>query len=688
MIRLVSTFLAGVVLMVAGASAQSTIISETMGTVGGTTAIATHELNDGFDNDALSMSSGGVAAAADIRATSVSAGYTNSAGLPASGSANIFFTVGLERGFAIEGINTAPYSDITLEFGYRKEAANSNSTFAVEWSTNSGAAWNTVTVSNLPAATASTGWYLLSAGLPPEAASASLSIRWVRAAVGANSMRMDDVLLRGNSATAPDVEVTTINATVPFETATYDVDGTADANVVGALTWTNGLTGGSATIPVAANWNIPGIALGVGTNVITVSGTNSSGLADADSVTVIRLPAPQTNVVFASAAQSVSEVAAVVTVTVFKTVADGNVSGELALSGSASETVDYTISATNFTMNGATTSATVEVTILDDGDFESAETVVLTLANVTGGSIASPSVFTLTINPNDAPPLPNGPIWINEFNYDDPGADSNEFVEVAGPAGTDLSAYTILLINGPDGTTYGAIPLSGTIDDEGCGFGAVSFAAPGIQNGSPDGIAIVSNGTTFIQFISYEGVFFATNGLLSVEVGGESGAGEDALQLTGSGDTYADFTWTTNTFSAGSLNPGQSILPCGGSGFSQEQEDWIVANWGSLGAYPGDEVDSDLDGYLNIEEFVAGTEPINEDSFFIVNNLTTSGGASVVVTPSVTGRLYDVEANANLISGSWTVIATNVPGTGASLSIPDTAGATSQSYRVVVELAP
>jgi hypothetical protein len=681
-------FLAGIVLMAAGASAQSTIMSETMGSVGGTTTIASHELANGFDNDALNMASGGVAGAADIRATSVSSGYTNSAGLPASGSANVFFTAGLERGFGIEGINTAPYGDLTLEFGYRKEAAASNSVFAVEWSTNSGAAWNSVTVSNLPAPNASTGWYLLSAGLPPEAASANLSLRWVRAAVGASSMRVDDVLLRGTSANAPDVEVTPINTTVPFETATYDVDGTANTNVVGQLTWTNSLTGGSATIPVAANWNIPGIALGVGTNVITVSGTNNSGLADADSVTVIRLPAPLTNVVFASAAQSVQEVAAVVTVTVFKTVADGNVSGELALSGSASETLDFTISSTNFTMNGATTSATVQITILDDGDFELAETVVLTLANVIGGTIGSPSVFTLTINPNDAPPLPNAPIWINEFNYDDPGADSNEFVEVAGPAGLDLSAYTLLLVNGPDGTTYGTIPLSGTIDDEGCGFGAVSFAAPSIQNGTPDGIAIVSNGTTFIQFISYEGAFVMTNGLLSVDVGVDPGNGEDALQLIGSGDAYADFTWTTNTFSAGSLNPGQSILPCGGSGFSQEQEDWIVANWGSIGAYPGDGVDSDVDGYLNVEEFIAGTVPTNSASFFEVSNLTASGSPSVVIAPSLTGRVYDVEANANLISGSWTVIATNVPGTGASLSIPDTAGATSQSYRVVVELAP
>jgi hypothetical protein len=82
-------------------------------------------------------------------------------------------------------------------------------------------------------------------------------------------------------------------------------------------------------------------------------------------------------------------------------------------------------------------------------------------------------------------------VWINEFHYENVGGDVGEFVEVAGLAGTDLSAWQLVLYRG-NGTVYNTIPLSLMIPDEGCGFGAVAFNLPtdGIQNG-PDGIALV-----------------------------------------------------------------------------------------------------------------------------------------------------------------------------------------------------
>ena len=113
-----------------------------------------------------------------------------------------------------------------------------------------------------------------------------------------------------------------------------------------------------------------------------------------------------TNVLFTASAASVAESIGTYTVTVYKTLADGNVSGNVALSGTATEGGgnDYTVDTTNFTMNGATTSATFVVTVNDDGSVESSETVILTLANVTGGTVVSPSEFTLTITDNDVPP--------------------------------------------------------------------------------------------------------------------------------------------------------------------------------------------------------------------------------------------------------------------------------------------
>lgn len=100
-------------------------------------------------------------------------------------------------------------------------------------------------------------------------------------------------------------------------------------------------------------------------------------------------------------------------------------------------------------------------------------------------------------------------VYINEIHYDNVGTDVGEFVEVAGPAGTDLSLYTITLYNGSNNAVYQTISLSGTIDNEGSGVGAVSFDATGIQNGAPDAIALSKTGSTSVQYISYEGVMSA-----------------------------------------------------------------------------------------------------------------------------------------------------------------------------------
>lgn len=164
--------------------------------------------------------------------------------------------------------------------------------------------------------------------------------------------------------------------------------------------------------------------------------------------------------------------------------------------------------------------------------------------------------------------------WINEIHYDNAGADSGECIEIAGPAGTDLSCFSIVLYNGA--STYDTDNLSGIIPDEGCGYGAISLCYPtnGIQNGPADGIALVNCGGTVIQFLSYEGVITATNGpangMTSTDIGvSEAGSTSgSSLQLTGNGANYSSFTWQTEgpASSFGSLNAGQTIFPCGGGG--------------------------------------------------------------------------------------------------------------------------
>ncbi|MCB9066343.1 MAG: choice-of-anchor D domain-containing protein [Calditrichae bacterium] len=159
-------------------------------------------------------------------------------------------------------------------------------------------------------------------------------------------------------------------------------------------------------------------------------------------------------------------------------------------------------------------------------------------------------------------------VFINEIHYDNDGTDIGEGVEIAGPAGTDLSGWQIVLYNGATGASYGTINLSGVIADQDNGFGTLAFFRAGIQNGDPDGLALVDDLGNVIQFLSYDGEFTATNGpatgLPSTDIivnePTTSPVGE-SLQLGGNGTIYENFSWNpaaAETF--GSINNSQSFV--------------------------------------------------------------------------------------------------------------------------------
>ena len=158
--------------------------------------------------------------------------------------------------------------------------------------------------------------------------------------------------------------------------------------------------------------------------------------------------------------------------------------------------------------------------------------------------------------------------WINEFHYDNDGSDVNEFVEIAGTAGMSLNGWKIEAYNGNGGGMYKSVTLSGTIADQQSGFGVISVATSGLQNGSADGLALVDDAGAVVQFISYEGTLTATSGasagMTSVDVGVSEGSGSSSnssIYLTGSGDKYSDFTWqVSNNQTAGSINSGQTFV--------------------------------------------------------------------------------------------------------------------------------
>ena len=245
--------------------------------------------------------------------------------------------------------------------------------------------------------------------------------------------------------------------------------------------------------------------------------------------------------------------------------------------------------------------------------------------------------------------------WINEIHYDNSGGDLNEGFEITGLAGTDLSCYDVVLYNGSNQNTYSTLNLSGTIPDEGCGYGAIWFNLAGIQNGGPDGIALYNTcTTTLIQFLSYEGAFTAGNGVavgvMSTDIGvSETGSTltTESLQLTGAGSNYTDYSWNAATASSHSaLNPGQSIIPCGSNSIT-------------TGTLTGNPFTVDCAGTTD-----AGTIDFTSTGTFIGGNIYTaqlSDAAGSFASPTSIGTLA---STANLGTINITIPAVTASGSG------------------------
>jgi hypothetical protein len=161
-------------------------------------------------------------------------------------------------------------------------------------------------------------------------------------------------------------------------------------------------------------------------------------------------------------------------------------------------------------------------------------------------------------------------VFINEIHYDNAGTDVGEAIEIAGPAGTDLTGWSLVLYNGNGGAPYGTISLTGVIPNQQGGFGTLYYSDGSIQNGAPDGIALVDSGGTLIQFLSYEGTFTAVggpaDGMTSIDIGVSESSSTPvgfSLQLAGTGSTYKNFVWSApaaNTFGNVNVDTGQTFV--------------------------------------------------------------------------------------------------------------------------------
>ncbi len=140
------------------------------------------------------------------------------------------------------------------------------------------------------------------------------------------------------------------------------------------------------------------------------------------------------------------------------------------------------------------------------------------------------------------------------------------------------------------------------------------------------------------------------------------------------------------------IDPGNSYLPPGADADGDGMSDLFEYDYfGDLvSALP--DADPDGDGSPNFDEYVANTNPLNDQSAFDVNSLAElEGGAAFVVNvdSSSTQRDYTLLRTTNLAASPvvWTAVAGPTAGTGGVLALTDAAPPVAPTfYRVAVSL--
>jgi uncharacterized protein len=184
-----------------------------------------------------------------------------------------------------------------------------------------------------------------------------------------------------------------------------------------------------------------------------------------------------------------------------------------------------------------------------------------------GAAAVSAAVLAAVAVPAVASAAPPSTPFVSELHYDNTGTDAGEFVEVQVPAGTSSAGLSVVLYNGGNGADYDtdALPVV-TAPADAPAVAVVEYPANGVQNGSPDAVALV-RGTDVLEFLSYEGTFAATGGpaagLTSTDIGvSEAGTEPAGQSLSRTVDAAGASVWTGPAAATkGSVNGGGTTAP-------------------------------------------------------------------------------------------------------------------------------
>jgi uncharacterized protein (DUF1800 family) len=137
------------------------------------------------------------------------------------------------------------------------------------------------------------------------------------------------------------------------------------------------------------------------------------------------------------------------------------------------------------------------------------------------------------------------------------------------------------------------------------------------------------------------------------------------------------FIFAIGLFFAATRAPAQ-IIDLNGNGMDDIWE-WTYSVYGI-----NPNIDSDGDGFLNWQESIAGTDPLNADSYPHIFTIITSPTNVTVILPGYAGKLYTLESITNLANPDWLVETNLEPLSGTNVTITVPIGPVMKIYRVGV----
>ena len=408
--------------------------------------------------------------------------------------------------------------------------------------------------------------------------------------VGANTVTLTATDVNGNTATC--TATVTVEDTVPpvaiCQNITVQLDAAGGASIVGADV-DNGSNDACGIDSLSVNPSSFSCAnVGMNTVTLTVTDVNGNTSTCTGTVTVEDTVPPvavcQDVTVDLDATGSASLAAG----SVDNGSTDACGVASLAVSPQSftcaevgANTVTLTVTDVNGNSSTCTATATVEDNISPTAvcqditvQLDATGSASITASDIDNGSSDNCAVDSLSIAPSVFSCSSVGTTvslmaWVNEIHYDNDGTDQGEFIEIAGPAGLDLNGWSVALYNGDNGSVYNTLPLSGVLANQsnGYGFSVVNLPTNGIQNGAPDGFALVNGMGSVVEFLSYEGSFNAASGPAAGQTSMDIGVSESgttpvgqSLQRTGTGFTGMSFNFVAPAAAtSGSANTGQTF---------------------------------------------------------------------------------------------------------------------------------